>query len=101
MAALRNLFSRNSSINWSLSRACNLNRISLLPGLTSSFQRTFAVQQTQKTEYASAEDLSLLRNIGISAHIDSGKTTTTERILFYTGIFFSASHHTIEISDFF
>ena len=41
------------------------------------------------------QDLSQTRNIGIMAHIDAGKTTTSERILFYTGL----THKIGEVHD--
>ena len=44
---------------------------------------------------ARSTPLSLYRNVGIMAHIDAGKTTTTERILFYTGV----SHKIGEVHD--
>ncbi|KAI8085500.1 translation elongation factor G [Thamnidium elegans] len=55
------------------------NAFSLLP---ISMGRRF---QSTEVDPKDAERLNRLRNIGISAHIDSGKTTCTERILYYTG----------------
>ncbi len=40
-------------------------------------------------------ELNKYRNIGICAHVDAGKTTTTERVLFYTGL----SHKIGEVHD--
>src|SRR5665811_1732361 len=67
---------------------CEWESAAGLPALNSFAPRSSPSTRDEKSTVALdvLTDLTKVRNIGIMAHIDAGKTTATERILFYTGI---------------
>src|SRR5258708_4952001 len=83
-------FHRLAAVTGKLRRLCP-TRINGFP----SHQNKGKKSDMSSVDPQKLEELKFTRNIGIMAHIDAGKTTTTERILFYTG----KSHRMGEVHD--